>query len=218
MPLHRLDGPASLRRQRSDRLSGVPKRVSHQAVNPVMMTEVVDTTDVRQRPHRRRHIALGAKFNRISHPIPYPSAESIERVIRHDTTAIDDDGTLTERLDFREDVSREDHRPIFGQPLNERANAHELLRIETARGLVQNQDLWVVNDGLRESNALAIALREGTEEAGLPTSQTDLLHDRADSPHALRTLNTSDVGDKSQVFSDAEVFVERRLLREIPDA
>ena len=218
MPLHRLDGPAPICRQRGDRLSRIPERVRHQTVNAIMVTEVIDTTDVRQRPDCGCHIALGAKFNRISYPVSHPSTKTVERVIRHDATAIDDDGTLTERLDFREDVSREDHCPVFGQPLNERANAHELLRIEATRGLVQNQDLWVVNDGLRESNALAIALREGTEEAGLPTSQTDLLHDGADSPHALGTLNPSDVGDKSQVFSDAEVFVERRLLREVPDA
>ena len=136
MTLHRLDRPAFLSGQFGNLTSRILECVSHESVNPVVMAEIIHTTDARQGTHTGGHVAVCTKFHRIAHPLTHLSAEAIECIVRHYAATINDDGPLAQRLYLREYVGRQDDCAILSQPLNECPNTNQLFGIETAGGLV----------------------------------------------------------------------------------
>ena len=62
--------------------------------------------------------------------------------------------------DLGKDVRAEDDRVIAGQAPDEIARLDDLLRIEAGGRLVEDQDFGVVNERLRQADALPVALRQ----------------------------------------------------------
>src|SRR6266404_3121830 len=69
----------------------------------------------------------------------------------HELAFVDDDDLLAGLLDFGENVRAQDDRVIAGEALDELARFVDLLGIETGGGLVENQHVGIVDDGLRET-------------------------------------------------------------------
>ena len=85
--------------------------------------------------------------------------------IRSDELAlVDDDDLLAGLLDFGQDVGAEDDGVVAGERLDEVARLVDLLGIEAGGGLVEDQHVGVVDDGLGEADALAVALGELAEQ------------------------------------------------------
>ena len=81
-------------------------------------------------------------------------AEPRRRVDRHDLAAVDDEDAVGDLAHLGQDVRREDDgvlAPEFGDQL---ADLEALLRVEAGRRLVQNEHGRLVDDGLRQADAL----------------------------------------------------------------
>jgi hypothetical protein len=72
----------------------------------------------------------------------------------------DDDDALAGMLHFAEDVGAEDDGVLAGERFQQLADFDDLLGVEAAGGLVEDQHVGVVDDGLRQADALAEALGE----------------------------------------------------------
>ena len=83
---------------------------------------------------------------------------------RHQLALVDDDDLLAGLLDFGQDVRAENDGVIAGQALDQVARLVDLLGIEAGGGLVENQHVGIVNDGLRQADALAVAFGELAEQ------------------------------------------------------
>ena len=83
--------------------------------------------------------------------------------VGHDLPAIDDDGTRTNRLDFLQNVGRENDRLPFPHPADQRPHLVFLIGIKPLGRLVENQDLGIVNDRLRETRPMPISFRKGLD-------------------------------------------------------
>ena len=78
--------------------------------------------------------------------------------VRGDDLALaDDDDLLADLLHFRQDVRAENDRVVARQALDQRPGLDDLLRVQAGGGLVQNQDVGIVDDRLRQSDALPVA-------------------------------------------------------------
>jgi len=62
-------------------------------------------------------------------------------------------------LDFREDVRAQDNRVVASEALDQVARLVDLLGVESGGGLVQDEHVRIVKDGLRQADALPVALR-----------------------------------------------------------
>ena len=60
----------------------------------------------------------------------------------------------------RQDVGAENDGVVAGQRLEQVADFDDLLRVETGGGLVQDQHVGIVDDRLRQADALPVALGE----------------------------------------------------------
>ena len=49
---------------------------------------------------------------------------------------------------------------MLGESFDELADGPNLVRVQTRRGLIQNNEVWVVYQGIREPNSLTIAFGE----------------------------------------------------------
>jgi hypothetical protein len=92
---------------------------------------------------------------------------------------VDDHHALAGLLDLGEDVRAEDDGVIAGERLDEAASLVDLLGVEPRRRFVEDQHFGVVDERLREADALAIALRELSARAvghvGHPRAGHDLI-------------------------------------------
>jgi hypothetical protein len=76
---------------------------------------------------------------------------------RHDLAAADDDDLAAGVFDFGEDVRGEDDGVVAGEGGDEFAGLDDLFGVEAGGGFIENQDLGVMDNGLGETDALAVA-------------------------------------------------------------
>ena len=75
---------------------------------------------------------------------------------------VQDDDVRADGLDLLEDMGREDDRLALAQGADELADLDDLVGVETRRGLVEDEDGRVVEDGLGEPEALPVALGQSS--------------------------------------------------------
>ena len=80
------------------------------------------------------------------------------RVRRTHLALVDDDHLLARLAHFRKNVRAQNDGVIAGEALDQVARFIDLLGIEASRRLVQDQHVRIVDDGLRQSHALPVAL------------------------------------------------------------
>src|SRR4030095_14864494 len=82
-----------------------------------------------------------------------------------DAASREDEAPAADLLALREDVAREDHRPTLAEAPDESPDLGDLLRIETGRRLIEDQDTGIAEDRLRDADPLPVALGEIADES-----------------------------------------------------
>jgi hypothetical protein len=77
-----------------------------------------------------------------------------------DAALVDDEHAVTGRLHLREDVGREDDRAALAQLTDQGADLGDLVGVEARGGLIEDEQVGLMEDRLGEADALAIALGE----------------------------------------------------------
>ena len=76
---------------------------------------------------------------------------------------MDDHEAVTHRLHVLDDVGGEEHQPVLGRAGEQVAEVDALLRVQTHRGLVKDQEGRVPQQGLGDAHPLALAAGEGAD-------------------------------------------------------
>ncbi len=84
----------------------------------------------------------------------------LRSAVGHDLAAIDDDRARTRRLDLLQNVGGKNDRLRFAHLPNQRANLVLLVWIEAIGRLIEHEHFRIVDDRLRETGAMPIALRQ----------------------------------------------------------
>ena len=131
----------------------------------------------------------------------------------------DDDGARARRLDLGQVVRREEDRALLADLLQVVEKLGLLVRVEVARRLVEDEDRRVVDERLREADALAVAVRQ------VPDLLAEHLREAAHLDDALAracwkvlVVEVPEVGGELQVLEHAHLEVERRALRQVAEA
>ena len=90
--------------------------------------------------------------------------------------------------------------------------------IETAGRLVQNQDVGVVDDGLRDAHALPVALRQFTDQLGPHVSERAALDHLVGAPFDIRAGNAFELADEREVLDHLHLGIHGRSFGQIADA
>ena len=109
-------------------------------------------------------------------------------------------------------------RVIAGELFDQLPRLDNLFGIEAGGGLVEDEHIGVVNERLREADALPVAFRQLRALSIGHVGDARAFHHGL---HALFALGDRDIfylRDERQVFDDAHVRIERRRFGKIPGA
>src|SRR5450432_1052841 len=120
-------------------------------------------------------------------------AQVLRRAVGDELAAADDDDAAAGGLHLGEDVRREDDGLLAPDLLDERADLDDLVGVEAARRLVEDEDVRVVEHGLREAEALAVALRQLADELARDLGEAAAPTDLLDAARALRRVHLAEV-------------------------
>ena len=88
--------------------------------------------------------------------------------IGDDLALVDDHDALAGLRDLGQDVRAQDDRVVAGELADQLARLDDLLGVEAGGRLVEHQHFGVVDDRLRQADALPVALRELARSGGWP--------------------------------------------------
>src|SRR5262249_39954137 len=126
---------------------------------------------------------------------------------------------MTEQLGVRQDVRAEQDRAAFvakaGDDLAHLAPAE---RIEAGHRLIENHELWIVHQGLRQADALYHAFRVLPQRPTPIRAEPDLVEHACGTGSTGGTCVTKEAGEVRQQLFRGQVVVEGRVLRKKPEA
>src|SRR5579863_206900 len=132
-------------------------------------------------------------------------------------TVVNDHDAIADLRNLGENVGRKDDRALAREAADELANFVNLPRVEADGRLVEHEYGRIMNQGLGEPDALAIALGE------LPADAMSHLGEAADVDHVsggvldLGAADAAQLGDEFQIALDAHIGIERRVFRQVAD-
>ncbi|HEY6508301.1 MAG TPA: hypothetical protein VIY56_09830 [Vicinamibacterales bacterium] len=142
----------------------------------------------------------------------------VGRVHRHDLALVDDHDARARLTDLGQDVGAQNDRVVSAKLLDQLAGLVDLLRVEAGRRLVEDEHLGVVEQRLREADALPVALRELAALAVRHVGHPRALHHRGHARLAFGPRHALDARAEVEIFAHAHVGVERRRLGQIAGA
>ena len=143
-------------------------------------------------------------------------AELVGRAVRDDHTLVDHKDSLAHGLHLGQDVGAEHHRVVAAQILDQVADLDDLLRVKADGRLVENQHRRIAQQGLRDADALLVALGQVRNQALVNIVDLDKIADLLD-VLLLRDLDLLEVVHEIKVLLDRHVHIQRRHLRQIAD-
>src|SRR5262249_23102983 len=90
--------------------------------------------------------------------------QGLGRVGGGDAGPVGDEHTVAGHLDFGQDVRREDDRVLSGQIFDQAADFLDLVGVESDGWLVEDDHVGIVDDGLRDADALLEAARQPLDQ------------------------------------------------------
>src|SRR5262249_47847603 len=131
----------------------------------------------------------------------------------------EDRDSVAHRFDLAQFVrGEEDRLPLGFQPLDDHADLHATHRVEAAAGLVENKQVGIVDQRLREPDALLHALRIRFDLALARVLQLDQLEDGIDPALRVGPRDPKEPRIEPQQFLRREKLVVIGQLRKVTEA
>ncbi len=180
---------------------------------------MLDTPQLAQVAERRAHRLLPRTLDREEEYVLSLHSRGYLRggALRGNPASVEDEHPVTDGLHLLQNVGGEDHRFRRSELAHEPANLEDLVRIQSAGRLVEDENIGVVDDGLREAGALPIAFGEVIDRPIGHLLEAALLNRPVDVLGTLAGGDTAGLRDELQVLHHVELGVERRALGEVPD-
>ena len=130
-----------------------------------------------------------------------------------ETSCGDHRDPAAERLGIRKDVRAEEHGPaLIAQLQDERADVAASQRVESGHRLVEKDHLGIVQQRLRDADALDHPLRELPQLQPPLLADPDAIEQRADPRAAIGCAVAEQLGEVVQQLLGRQVVVEVRIL------
>ena len=143
------------------------------------------------------------------------SGEILGRVHRHNFPLVDDDHPLAGHAHFRQDVGGKNHGVIPSQTLDQLSNLNDLSGIQSYGGLIQDEDLGLMDERLGQSHSLLVSLGKMLDQALALLLQSAARFDLQEARTDRGSIDALDAGHKSKIGIDSHRFVEGRILGQI---
>ena len=170
--------------------------------SPLSGHDVLDGGQGREQPLRRCE-RLGADAQAL------PAAQLGHRPLADERAAADDSDAVANLLHLGHQVAGEENgAAAASEPANERAHVGHARGIHPVGGLVEDQELGVLQQRGGHSEALLHPERVGGEPIGSPVGKLDLLQHRLDP--ALRHVGMP--GENAQVVATGKEGIQARAL------
>src|SRR5581483_8790631 len=171
-------------------------------------------------PAQRRYRVAAGRIDLDVHRFrsAQPRRQVLRRVDGDDLPLVDDDDALARLADFRQDVRAQDDRVGARELFDQLPRFDDLLRVEAGGRFVEDQHVGVVDDCLREADALLVPLRQF---AALPLrhiGDARPIHDGANAIGAPGGGDAFDLRHEAEILGDGHVGVERRRFRQVSGA
>ena len=109
-------------------------------------------------------------------------------------------------------MRRQHNGAILRDLLDQVTDLHDLVRVQTVRRLVQNNELGVVDDGLRYTHALLITAREVTDQTFVEMTDPALAHNLLHGRRYLAVRDMTQARAILQVLRHRQIRVQGRRL------
>ena len=107
---------------------------------------------------------------------------------------------------------------IAGELLDELPCFDDLFRVEAGRRLVEDEDVGIMDERLRQTDALLVAFRQLAGQPVRHVVDPRARHDVLDALAPLVSRHPFYSGDEIEILDDAHVGIERRRFRQVAGA
>ena len=115
-------------------------------------------------------------------------------------------------------MGAEDDGVVSGEAFDQVARFVDLFGVETGSRLIQDQNFRIVDDGLGETNALAVAFGELAQQLVFHVCNRTAIQYVVNSLRQFRPRQPFDLADKRQIFGSAHFQIEWGSFRQVADA
>ncbi len=146
------------------------------------------------------------------------AAQGLHAPRRHQPPTVHDRHGVAEPLHQLELVTREDHGHPGRRPLSQ-DSAHSVHseRIEAREGLVEDEQLGVVDQGRGQLHPLLVAERQLLDAVVAPRAHSQPLHPRVGGDAGGRAREAMQLGQVDQLLAHAHARIETTLLRHVAE-
>lgn len=138
-------------------------------------------------------------------------------VVGQQAAAVDHQGAAAHERDFLEDVRGNHHDLAFREVLHQLPDLVLLIRVEAVGGLVEQEQLGIVEDRLGQRDAALEALGQGFDDAPALIPQLHAVHGAVDAPTFFPSAVVADGRDEGEKALDRHFSVAGSVLRQVAD-
>ena len=148
----------------------------------------------------------------------HASGQRLGRVRGGDAPPVDDEHPAASHFDFGQDVGREQDGVAFAEVFDQLADLPDLVRVEADGRFVEDEQVGVVQEGIGQAHALAVAFGQRADQFPLHIAQSaEFLHG-IDALAVGAAPDAFERGPVFEVFLHAHLRVKRDVFRHVTDA
>ena len=147
-----------------------------------------------------------------------PRLQIAHGIGRHQLAFVDDQHLLAGLFHLGKNMGAENDGVVAGQPLDQVAGFINLLGIEAGGGLIEDQHIRVVNNGLRQPHSLAIAFGEFAQQLVFHIRHKAAVAHIVDALFQFRAGQALQLAHEAQIFDRLHFKIERRGFGQISDS
>ena len=184
-------------------------------LEPRLLSRVLAAAHPRQLGQRHRAVALVLDH----HGVPPVAGPDVGHdAVEHRQAAVYQADRLAEGLDLLHEVRREDHRRAALALLEDEVLQEARVDgVEAGEGLVEDDEVGLVDDRRRELHLLLHALRQVAGVGLRVGGEADAFEPRVRAPRRLGLVEPANGGEERQLLGHLHLGVEAALLRQVPD-
>ena len=152
-----------------------------------------------------------------SHTFPSTAGKVFGRSVGNQLALRDQGDVGGRRFDVRHDMGRENDDAIAGEIREQIAEADPLFRIQSGRGFIDDQQLWIVQQRLRDADALPHASGVSAQRAFAHIGQIDQIQqfiDAAARGGCVQAFHGSEIFEE---FDRVQIRIDAEILRQISE-
>ena len=141
----------------------------------------------------------------------------LRRIARFDPAFVDDDDAAAGHLHFGQNVGGKQNGVLFAEILDQVAHLPDLVRIEAAGRLIENQKIRFVHERIGQADPLPVTFRERADEFFFHVFQSAKFFHIANPLRDAAMRHAFQRGAVIEILRHAHVVIERDIFRHVTE-